>query len=336
MRQELSGDPVLLVASHPTRGVDVGAQALIWEQIRQARAAGLAVLLISADLDELIGLSDTIRVMLRGRLVSEADPATVTPQVVSGMCSGDLSVTFAPTSQTVTSGTETAPFSETVNVASGATDGLKNCTIEFLVNGKRVTLPDESPDPAFRQVVTIAVGATKVTVQAQAVSYNANSVADFIYHCPGTPFFPIATAVPHTGGAPTGTPPFNLMFQTQIDSALVPGGICTVSTLVTSRPPVTTNAHTRSPYRSSGTGVTAASSTAGCVTSTSSTSRAEMFSPPRMMTSFKRSTIVSVSPSASARSPVRNQPPGRNASVSRSRCCGGRSRARGRTGLTGP
>ena len=160
-------------------------------------------------------------------------PATVTPQVVSGMCSGDLSVTFAPTSQTVTSGTETAPFSETVNVASGATDGLKNCTIEFLVNGKRVTLPDESPDPAFRQVVTIAVGATKVTVQAQAVSYNANSVADFIYHCPGTPFFPIATAVPHTGGAPTGTPPFNLMFQTQIDSALVPGGICTVSTLVT-------------------------------------------------------------------------------------------------------
>jgi ABC-type uncharacterized transport system ATPase subunit len=78
--RELSGDPVLLIASHPTRGVDVGAQALIWERIRQARHDGLAVLLVSADLDELIGLSDTIRVMLRGRLVSEADPATVTPQ----------------------------------------------------------------------------------------------------------------------------------------------------------------------------------------------------------------------------------------------------------------
>ena len=86
--RELSGDPVLLIASHPTRGVDVGAQALIWEQIRQARHNGLAVLLISADLDELIGLSDTIRVMLRGRLVSAADPATVTPQELGSAMTG--------------------------------------------------------------------------------------------------------------------------------------------------------------------------------------------------------------------------------------------------------
>ncbi|MCE7005906.1 ABC transporter ATP-binding protein [Kibdelosporangium philippinense] len=78
--RELSGDPKLLIASHPTRGVDVGAQALIWEHIRQARSAGLAVLLISADLDELIGLSDRIVVMLRGRLVSEEDPSTVTAE----------------------------------------------------------------------------------------------------------------------------------------------------------------------------------------------------------------------------------------------------------------
>jgi simple sugar transport system ATP-binding protein len=78
--RELSADPVLLIASHPTRGVDVGAQGLIWERIRAARARGLAVLLVSADLDELIGLSDTIKVMLRGRLVADADPATVTPE----------------------------------------------------------------------------------------------------------------------------------------------------------------------------------------------------------------------------------------------------------------
>ena len=57
--REMSGDPVLLVAAHPTRGVDVGAQAQIWDHIREARREGLAVLLISADLDELIGLSDT-------------------------------------------------------------------------------------------------------------------------------------------------------------------------------------------------------------------------------------------------------------------------------------
>ena len=75
----MSGDPVLLVASHPTRGVDVGAQAAIWDHIRDARRLGLAVLLISADLDELIGLSDSIKVILRGRFVGDFDPQHVTP-----------------------------------------------------------------------------------------------------------------------------------------------------------------------------------------------------------------------------------------------------------------
>ncbi|WP_433275796.1 ABC transporter ATP-binding protein [Pseudonocardia xinjiangensis] len=86
--RELSGDPVLLIASHPTRGVDVGAQAGIWEELRKARARGLAVLLISADLDELIGLSDTIKVMLRGALVADADPATVTPEDLGAAMTG--------------------------------------------------------------------------------------------------------------------------------------------------------------------------------------------------------------------------------------------------------
>ncbi|APU17500.1 MULTISPECIES: ABC transporter ATP-binding protein [Actinoalloteichus] len=86
--RELSGDPVLLIASHPTRGVDVGAQAGIWEHIKQARSRGLAVLLISADLDELIGLSDTIKVMLRGRLVADADPRSVTPEDLGAAMTG--------------------------------------------------------------------------------------------------------------------------------------------------------------------------------------------------------------------------------------------------------
>jgi simple sugar transport system ATP-binding protein len=86
--RELSGEPVLLLAAHPTRGVDVGAQAAIWDAIRAARRDGLAVLLISADLDELIGLSDTIRVILRGRLVGEFDPARVTPELLGSAMTG--------------------------------------------------------------------------------------------------------------------------------------------------------------------------------------------------------------------------------------------------------
>ncbi len=76
--REMSGEPRLLIASHPTRGVDVGAQAAIWEHIRAARRQGLGVLLISADLDELIGLSDRLEVILRGRLTARFDPAQVT------------------------------------------------------------------------------------------------------------------------------------------------------------------------------------------------------------------------------------------------------------------
>ncbi len=91
--REMSGDPVLLIASHPTRGVDVGAQAAIWDYVKTARRQGLAVLLISADLDELIGLSDTILVMLRGRLVGTVDPQTVTPQqLCSAMTGAEVAV----------------------------------------------------------------------------------------------------------------------------------------------------------------------------------------------------------------------------------------------------
>src|SRR5919197_4037671 len=86
--REMSGNPVLLIASHPTRGVDVGAQAAIWEHIRRARAEHLAVLLISADLDELIGMSDRIAVILRGQLVSEVDPSAVTPEELGSAMTG--------------------------------------------------------------------------------------------------------------------------------------------------------------------------------------------------------------------------------------------------------
>lgn len=86
--REMSHQPRVLVASHPTRGVDVGAQAAIWDLIRDARREGLAVLLISADLEELIGLSDTIKVVLRGRIVGDFDPDVVTSQQLGSAMTG--------------------------------------------------------------------------------------------------------------------------------------------------------------------------------------------------------------------------------------------------------
>ena len=76
--REMMAEPKVLIAAQPTRGIDVGAQAAIWDAARGPRL-GLAVLLVSADLEELIGLSDRLVVILRGELVAELDPATVTP-----------------------------------------------------------------------------------------------------------------------------------------------------------------------------------------------------------------------------------------------------------------
>lgn len=86
--REMTHAPKVLVASHPTRGVDVGAQSAIWDHVREARREGLGVLLISADLDELIGLSDSIRVILRGRLVGEFDPEQVTAEQLGSAMTG--------------------------------------------------------------------------------------------------------------------------------------------------------------------------------------------------------------------------------------------------------
>jgi simple sugar transport system ATP-binding protein len=69
LARELSGQPRLLVAVHPTRGVDIGATESIHKLLLEQRARGAAVLLISEDLDELLALSDRILVMYGGRVM---------------------------------------------------------------------------------------------------------------------------------------------------------------------------------------------------------------------------------------------------------------------------
>ena len=76
--RELTGHvPVLLVAQ-PTRGLDVGSIEFIHRQIIALRDQGAAVLLVSAELDEILSLSDRIGVLYRGRLVGTFDADHVT------------------------------------------------------------------------------------------------------------------------------------------------------------------------------------------------------------------------------------------------------------------
>ena len=86
--RELEDDPSLLIASQPTRGIDIGAQSLIWEKLRESRDNGLAVLLISADLEELIGLSDRIIVFYQGSMVKELNSANLSPEDLGGYMTG--------------------------------------------------------------------------------------------------------------------------------------------------------------------------------------------------------------------------------------------------------
>jgi simple sugar transport system ATP-binding protein len=86
--REIMADPKVLIAAQPTRGIDIGAQAAVWEELKAAREAGMGVLLISADLDELIGLSDTIHVLFEGELVAQLDPSDITPEALGSHMTG--------------------------------------------------------------------------------------------------------------------------------------------------------------------------------------------------------------------------------------------------------
>jgi simple sugar transport system ATP-binding protein len=88
LAREFSGKPRVLVIAAPTRGLDVGAIETVHAYLRQAAADGVAVLLISEDLDELMTLSDRIAVMYEGRIVGEVDAATAVVEEVGLMMAG--------------------------------------------------------------------------------------------------------------------------------------------------------------------------------------------------------------------------------------------------------
>jgi simple sugar transport system ATP-binding protein len=71
--RELGTGPKVLIASQPTRGVDVGSIEFIHRQIINQRDAGLGVLLVSSELDEVLALADRVAVMFRGRIVAVLD-----------------------------------------------------------------------------------------------------------------------------------------------------------------------------------------------------------------------------------------------------------------------
>ena len=86
--REMGRDFQVLLAAQPTRGVDVGAIEFIHAQLRAARAAGRAVLLVSAELNEILALADRILVMYGGRAAALLARAEATPELLGSYMTG--------------------------------------------------------------------------------------------------------------------------------------------------------------------------------------------------------------------------------------------------------
>jgi simple sugar transport system ATP-binding protein len=86
--REFDLHPKLLLVSQPTRGVDIGAIEFIHRKLVELRDAGAAVLLVSAELEEVLSLADRVLVMYQGRIVGEVDPRKVDQEEIGLMMTG--------------------------------------------------------------------------------------------------------------------------------------------------------------------------------------------------------------------------------------------------------
>ena len=78
----LSLSPKVIVFDEPTRGIDVGAKAEIYQLIRNLAARGVAIVMISSDMEEILANSDRVAVMHEGRVTGILDHALCTPEAI--------------------------------------------------------------------------------------------------------------------------------------------------------------------------------------------------------------------------------------------------------------
>jgi simple sugar transport system ATP-binding protein len=86
--REFGRDVDLVIASQPTRGIDVGSIEYVHERIVKERDGGAAILIVSTELDEVLALADRILVMFRGRVVAERTPEATTPAELGLLMAG--------------------------------------------------------------------------------------------------------------------------------------------------------------------------------------------------------------------------------------------------------
>ncbi|MEV7867345.1 sugar ABC transporter ATP-binding protein [Streptomyces sp. NPDC088124] len=131
----LLADVRVLILDEPTRGIDVGAKVEIYQLINELTAAGHAVLMISSDLPEVLGMSDRVLVMAQGRIAGELDAAEATQDAVMA-----LAVSTGPSAAGTAAApvTNTATHTATNTATDTVTDTVTNAhTDEEGVEGSR-------------------------------------------------------------------------------------------------------------------------------------------------------------------------------------------------------
>ncbi len=86
--REFAAQPRVLIAASPTRGLDVGAIETVHAHLRDAASRGVAVLLISEDLDEILALADRVAVLFEGRIAGELEGSIATPEALGLLMAG--------------------------------------------------------------------------------------------------------------------------------------------------------------------------------------------------------------------------------------------------------
>jgi simple sugar transport system ATP-binding protein len=88
LAREILRDPTAMVVEQPTRGLDVGAIEAIWKELLRQRESGTAILLISAELEELMNLADRIAVLFEGRIVGIVEARGASIAALGAMMAG--------------------------------------------------------------------------------------------------------------------------------------------------------------------------------------------------------------------------------------------------------
>ena len=88
LARELEADPDFLIAAQPTRGVDIGAIESIHHKLVEVRDSGRGILLVSAELDEILSLSDRILVMYEGEIMAEFKRGEADERTLAGYMTG--------------------------------------------------------------------------------------------------------------------------------------------------------------------------------------------------------------------------------------------------------